>query len=166
MSLNSAHQLRSSHPDLVGHESSASQNRRSRNTAHRANDIEFATEIGQSLLIEVRRLQTLLAERDKAIEDLSRDVQDGQTREESMRELVRSLEGIGGEFIATTRSALQAKSSETHSPHPFEQSDTRRRIGTSRCTYKISRRSSLTPSRATTRPRLNSSGLPSLTQLP
>ena len=46
-------------------DSAASSSRRARNNAqHRTNDIELATEIGQSLLGEVRRLQALLAERD------------------------------------------------------------------------------------------------------
>lgn len=37
--------------------------------------MEFATEIGQSLLIEVRRLQALLSERDAAIANFTRDQQ-------------------------------------------------------------------------------------------
>ncbi|KAL8279110.1 hypothetical protein RQP46_008568 [Phenoliferia psychrophenolica] len=48
----------------------ASSSRRARNNAqHRTNDIELATEIGQSLLGEVRRLQSLLAEREETIRD-------------------------------------------------------------------------------------------------
>ncbi|KAL7417326.1 hypothetical protein BDY24DRAFT_377484 [Mrakia frigida] len=75
-----------------------SQSRRTRNAAHRTNDIEFATEIGQSLLVEVRRLQTLLSERDKALEDSHREVEEGRGREEGLREVVRTLEGSAGTF--------------------------------------------------------------------
>lgn len=54
----------------------ASNARRARNNAqHRTNDIELATEIGQSLLAEVRRLQALNVERDENIRDL-RDERD------------------------------------------------------------------------------------------
>jgi cell division protein FtsB len=37
---------------------------------------EFAFEIGSSLLTEVRRLQSLLAERDKAIQDMKEEKDD------------------------------------------------------------------------------------------
>ncbi|KAK4702383.1 hypothetical protein P7C70_g3841, partial [Phenoliferia sp. Uapishka_3] len=61
---------------------SASSSRRSRNNAqHRTNDIELATEIGQSLLGEVRRLQSLLAEREEHIRDMN------ESREQLEREL-------------------------------------------------------------------------------
>jgi hypothetical protein len=78
--------------------SSASQNRRTRNNApHRSNDIEFATEIGQALLVEVRRLQTLLSERYKAIEELRADVDSREGREVALKEVVKVLEGNDGE---------------------------------------------------------------------
>jgi len=48
--------------------------RRAKNAAHRANDVEFAFEIGSGLLTEVRRLQSLLTERDEAIESLQADL--------------------------------------------------------------------------------------------
>jgi len=41
--------------------------------ARRANDVEFAFEIGSSLLTEVRRLQGLLAEREKVIQDFKEE---------------------------------------------------------------------------------------------
>ena len=47
--------------------------RRSRNAAHRSDDMEFAAEIGQHLLIEVRRLQSLLTEKDDQIRKLQLD---------------------------------------------------------------------------------------------
>lgn len=44
--------------------------RRQRNVnQHRAMDMEFATEIGQNLLLEVRRLQGLLNERDRTLSE-------------------------------------------------------------------------------------------------
>jgi hypothetical protein len=77
--------------------SASSLSRRSRNNAHRSNDIEFATEIGQSLLVEVRRLQALLGERDTVIEGLRREVDEASRGDESMREVVRELEGSNGQ---------------------------------------------------------------------
>ncbi|KAF8492517.1 hypothetical protein JB92DRAFT_3002848 [Gautieria morchelliformis] len=56
--------------------SAAQSSRRAKNAAHRANDVEFAFEIGSSLLTEVRRLQSLLAERDKAIRDMKEEKDD------------------------------------------------------------------------------------------
>lgn len=51
-----------------------SASRRARNNAqHRNNDIELATEIGQSLLVEVRRLQAMLADKDHVIEEMQRE---------------------------------------------------------------------------------------------
>jgi len=38
--------------------------------------VEFAFEIGSSLLTEVRRLQSLLAERDKALQDMKEEKDD------------------------------------------------------------------------------------------
>ncbi|GAA5937266.1 hypothetical protein JCM1841_007026 [Sporobolomyces salmonicolor] len=53
---------------------SASASRRARNnTQHRNNDIELATEIGQSLLVEVRRLQALLQEKDEQLQGSMKD---------------------------------------------------------------------------------------------
>jgi len=40
--------------------------RRAKNAAHRTDDVEFAFEIGSGLLTEVRCLQSLLGEWDKA----------------------------------------------------------------------------------------------------
>ncbi|KPV75494.1 uncharacterized protein RHOBADRAFT_7747, partial [Rhodotorula graminis WP1] len=54
---------------------------RARNTAqHRTNDIELATEIGQSLLVEVRRLQALLQEKDEHVRAVERE-RDGMAHE-------------------------------------------------------------------------------------
>ncbi|KAH7097728.1 hypothetical protein BKA62DRAFT_715348 [Auriculariales sp. MPI-PUGE-AT-0066] len=52
----------------------AAQRRRwAMNARHRANDVEFAFEIGSGLLPEVRRLQALLADRDKALQQLTQE---------------------------------------------------------------------------------------------
>ncbi|KAJ7677219.1 hypothetical protein B0H17DRAFT_1207136 [Mycena rosella] len=53
----------------------AAQSRRAKNAAHRADDVEFAFEIGSGLLTEVRRLQSLVGERDKAVQDLEMSVE-------------------------------------------------------------------------------------------
>ncbi|KIY48797.1 hypothetical protein FISHEDRAFT_73308 [Fistulina hepatica ATCC 64428] len=66
--------------------SSAAQSRRAKNAAHRADDVEFAFEIGSGLLTEVRRLQSLLAERDKFV---------GELREEK-EDLEKTIEGLRG----------------------------------------------------------------------
>lgn len=70
---------------------SPSQSRRQRNAQHRANDIEFATEIGQSLLVEVRRLQALLSERDAQLAS-SKAEKDGMER--SMESLASGLKSV------------------------------------------------------------------------
>jgi hypothetical protein len=45
--------------------------RKARNATPRQNDIEFAADIGQGLLEEVRKLQGLLAQRDHKINELN-----------------------------------------------------------------------------------------------
>jgi hypothetical protein len=97
--------------------SASSLSRRSRNNAHRSNDIEFATEIGQSLLVEVRRLQALLGERDTVIEGLRREVDEASRGDESMREVVRELEGSNGQ--SGSLSARAASATESRPPDPF-----------------------------------------------
>lgn len=73
-----------------------SASRRARNNAqHRNNDIELATEIGQSLLSEVRRLQALLAEKEEQVKEMTkeRDAVEGELegREVSRRVLEESV---------------------------------------------------------------------------
>lgn len=51
-------------------------------------DIELATEIGQGLLSEVRRMQTLLSERQTALNQLTNEKQENQSR---IHELVKQL---------------------------------------------------------------------------
>ncbi|KAI0300157.1 hypothetical protein B0F90DRAFT_1630116 [Multifurca ochricompacta] len=71
---------------------SAAQSRRAKNAAHRADDVEFAFEIGSGLLTEVRRLQSLLAERDKAIQDMKEEKDDLEKSAESLRGALKSQE--------------------------------------------------------------------------
>ncbi|KAI0697045.1 hypothetical protein BC835DRAFT_1339896 [Cytidiella melzeri] len=70
----------------------AQSSRRAKNAAHRADDVEFAFEIGSGLLTEVRRLQSLLAERDKAIQDMKEEKDDLDKTVESLRSALRQQE--------------------------------------------------------------------------
>jgi hypothetical protein len=54
--------------------------------------VEFALEIGSGLLTEVRRLQSLLAERDKALQDMKKDKDDLEKTLESLRTGLRVQE--------------------------------------------------------------------------
>jgi hypothetical protein len=93
---------------------SAAQSRRAKNAAHRADDVgthahvhfmslcklngfaEFAFEIGSGLLTEVRRLQSLLGERDKAIQDMKEEKDDLEKSVETLRIAVREQEHSAG----------------------------------------------------------------------
>lgn len=76
--------------------SSAAQSRRAKNAAHRADNVEFALEIGSGLLTEVRRLQSLLGERDKAIQDMKEEKDDLDKTLESFRTALRQQEQSAG----------------------------------------------------------------------
>ncbi|KAM6503344.1 coiled-coil protein [Amanita muscaria] len=78
--------------------SAAAQSRRAKNAAHRADDVEFAFEIGSGLLTEVRRLQSLLAERDKAIQDIKEEKDDLEKTVESLRTALRQQEQSADKF--------------------------------------------------------------------
>ena len=80
--------------------------RRVRNAQHRDHDIEFATEIGQSLLVEVRRLQALLVEKDEALVKARGDT-DGMAMElDGARSAAAGLnESVGESTSALTSSA-------------------------------------------------------------
>ncbi|KAF9445800.1 hypothetical protein P691DRAFT_251059 [Macrolepiota fuliginosa MF-IS2] len=58
------------------HKSPASQVRRTNNVAHRSINIEFAMVVGSNLLTEIGRLQTLLTEREKTIQDMKEESTD------------------------------------------------------------------------------------------
>lgn len=60
------------------------------------NSAEFAFEIGSGLLTEVRRLQSLLAERDKAIQDMKEEKDDLEKSVESLRTALRTQEQSAG----------------------------------------------------------------------
>ncbi|KAA1472413.1 hypothetical protein DENSPDRAFT_859435 [Dentipellis sp. KUC8613] len=72
--------------------SAAQSSRRAKNAAHRADDVEFAFEIGSGLLTEVRRLQSLLGERDKAIQDMKEEKDDLDRTVESLRNALKAQE--------------------------------------------------------------------------
>jgi len=93
--------------------SAAQSSRRAKNAQHRANDVgqsllcsllisllrhitEFAFEIGSSLLTEVRRLQALLAERDKAIQDFKEERDDLERTIEGLKTALRQQEANAG----------------------------------------------------------------------
>lgn len=58
---------------------------------------EFAFEIGSGLLTEVRRLQSLLAERDKAIQDMKEEKDDLEKSIESIRGALKLQEQSTGQ---------------------------------------------------------------------
>ncbi|MBW0491733.1 hypothetical protein O181_031448 [Austropuccinia psidii MF-1] len=64
-------------------------NRRARNAQHRANDIEFATEIGQSLLGEVRRLQSLLTVKENEMIQVKEEREGLWERNENLMERIK-----------------------------------------------------------------------------
>lgn len=85
---------------------------------------EFAFEIGSGLLTEVRRLQSLLGERDKAIQDMKEEKDDLEKSIESLRTALRSQEQSSGAISIT--SALPIS-------HPeLDQTSSRKRTGISR----------------------------------
>ncbi|KAK0452337.1 hypothetical protein EV421DRAFT_1967490 [Armillaria borealis] len=77
---------------------SAAQSRRAKNAAHRADDVEFAFEIGSGLLNEVRRLQSLLGERDKAIQDMKEEKDDLDGTLESLRTALKQQEASADKY--------------------------------------------------------------------
>ncbi|CAG7850038.1 Anucleate primary sterigmata protein A [Serendipita indica DSM 11827] len=76
--------------------SAAQSSRRAKNAAHRANDVEFAFEIGSGLLTEIRRLQSLLAERDKTLQDMKDERDDLERSIDSLRTALRTQEANAG----------------------------------------------------------------------
>ncbi|KIM23667.1 hypothetical protein M408DRAFT_252856 [Serendipita vermifera MAFF 305830] len=82
----------------VNSPSAAQSSRRAKNAAHRANDVEFAFEIGSGLLTEIRRLQSLLAERDKSLLDMKEEKDDLERSLDSLRSALRTEEGNAEKF--------------------------------------------------------------------
>lgn len=60
---------------------------------------EFAFEIGSSLLTEVRRLQSLLGERDKAIQDMKEEKDDLEKAVENLRVALKTQEQNAGVLV-------------------------------------------------------------------
>lgn len=78
----------------------ASSSRRARNNVqHRTNDIELATEIGQSLLSEVRRLQSLLGEKEEVLRELKGERDALELEGEEERKLRAGVEESVGTFF-------------------------------------------------------------------
>lgn len=60
-------------------------------------DMEFATEIGQNLLMECRRLQSLLDQRDRTITGYNEEKDSWEAEREGLIGAVRVAEsGVGG----------------------------------------------------------------------
>ena len=58
--------------------------------------LEFAFEIGSSLLTEVRRLQSLLGERDKVIQNMKEERDDMVKADEALRKALQQQEQNAG----------------------------------------------------------------------
>ena len=68
-------------------------NRKVRNQpSNRNHDIEFAAEISQSLIVQVRNLQALLAERDEEVRDLKSDKSTLEIETESLHQRLKALD--------------------------------------------------------------------------
>lgn len=114
---------------LSGADASAS--RRARNNAqHRNNDIALATEIGQSLLSEVRRLQALLAEKEEILKEMQKERDAVETELESQAAGRRGVEESVGKTMQGYLSL--SNRSLTRPDCLFVQNVTKRRTGTSR----------------------------------
>lgn len=104
LTLNSLSQSLGPSPsaDTNGTTPNAAASRRARNNAqHRNNDIELATEIGQSLLGEVRRLQSLLAEKEELMREgkeekdaLERDLENSNEARKTVEESLGTSFGL------------------------------------------------------------------------
>ena len=71
--------------------------------------IEFAFEIGSGLLTEVRRLQSLLGERDKAIQDMKEEKDDLEKTVEDLRDALKQQEQSAGELFFFVRCIVSAE---------------------------------------------------------
>ena len=75
----------------------SSLSRRQRNAQHRHMDMEFATEIGQNLLLECRRLQSLLDQRETTIRQFNEERDGWEAEREGLIGAVRVAESsVGG----------------------------------------------------------------------
>ncbi|CAG8829796.1 15310_t:CDS:1, partial [Gigaspora rosea] len=77
-------------PGASGATTPGKSSRRDRNAAKgRQKDIEFATEIGQGLLVEVRRLQALLQEKEERIKELEAEKAELERNIEQLNKTLR-----------------------------------------------------------------------------
>lgn len=72
------------------------------NADRRNTDIEFATEIGQGLLMEVRKMQALVQEKDDQLKALQAQKADLERAAESMAKQLRQKEENEGKRAATS----------------------------------------------------------------
>ncbi|KZO91079.1 hypothetical protein CALVIDRAFT_558348 [Calocera viscosa TUFC12733] len=72
--------------------SAAQSSRRAKNAAHRNEDAGFALEISDSLIVEIRRLQGLLQERDKLISDVAEATRHRDEELLTLKQQVKNLE--------------------------------------------------------------------------
>jgi hypothetical protein len=96
-------------------QSAASQSRRAKNAAHRADDVEFAFDIGSGLLSEVRRLQSLLGEKDKDIQDLKDEKHDLNAACDALSIALRDQETSAGELFLLEKIKKQNKKDDRFS---------------------------------------------------
>lgn len=74
-----------------------SMSRRQRNKERLLHDVEFASDVGQNLIKECRRLQALLSDRDQAISKLVEERDSWETEKEGLVGAVRVAESsVGG----------------------------------------------------------------------
>ncbi|KIP06360.1 hypothetical protein PHLGIDRAFT_515660 [Phlebiopsis gigantea 11061_1 CR5-6] len=110
----------------------AQSSRRAKNAAHRADDVEFAFEIGSGLLSEVRRLQALLAERDKIIQDMKEEKDDIEKTVESLRTALHQQEQSADKFkeenwnLEVTLQELRTQSAESQATSQRLESEQKR----------------------------------------
>ncbi|KAG8832152.1 hypothetical protein FRC17_001904 [Serendipita sp. 399] len=112
--------------------SAAQSSRRAKNAAHRANDVEFAFEIGSGLLTEIRRLQSLLAERDKTLQDMKDERDDMDRSIEQLRGALRTQEANADKYkeenwnLEVQLQEVRAQMNKTQSA--LERSETEQRV--------------------------------------
>lgn len=71
------------------------------NTDRRNTDIEFATEIGQGLLLEVRKMQALLQEKEEKLRTLENQKADLERAAEAMAKQMRQREENEGKDMTS-----------------------------------------------------------------
>jgi len=81
--------------EFVGHgtisPSKSSSSRKLRNATPRQQDIEFAADIGQGLLEEVRKLQVLLAQRDQKLNEATTSISRSDRQIELLERKVKQM---------------------------------------------------------------------------